>query len=137
MEGFARRLAIPESLYRLSVGVGLRHPVMSRHVALMAGSIFLAWVDLSQTGHAYSADEKQRAKAVDRRVSGLALHLVPVSLLTMLFLAQTLALVFATWVLKERQRSRVTPRYTVWSQFSRRAPDQETFSWHLASRLQR
>ena len=77
MEGFARRLAIPESLYRLSVGVGLRHPVMSRHVALMAGSIFLAWVDLSQTGHAYSADEKQRAKAVKRRVSGLALHLVP------------------------------------------------------------
>ena len=68
MEGFARGLAIPESLYRLSVGVGLRHPVMSRHVALMAGSIFLAWVDLSQTGHAYSAD---------RRVSGMALHLVP------------------------------------------------------------
>ena len=37
-------------------------------------------------------------------------NLYTVSLLTMLFLAQTLAFVFITWALKERHRSRVTPR---------------------------
>ena len=44
----------------------------------------------------------------------------------MLFCVQTLALVFSTWDLKERQRSKVTPRYTGWSQFSRGMLDQET-----------
>ena len=49
--------AMPDSRYRLSVGVGLRHPVIRRHVALTAGSIFFAWTDLSHTGQAYSAVE--------------------------------------------------------------------------------
>ena len=49
--------AIPDRMYRLSIGVGLRHPVIRRQVALMAGSIFLACADLSQTGQAYSAVE--------------------------------------------------------------------------------
>ena len=48
---------MPDRRYRLSVGVGLRHPVTRRQVVLMAGSIFLAWADLSHTGHAYSAVE--------------------------------------------------------------------------------
>ena len=95
---------------RLSVFVDLRHPVIRRQVALVTGSIFLACVDRSQTGHAYSAVEKQRASAVDRIVCGSAPHFVPVSLLMMLFRAHTLALVFWTCDLKERHRSRVTPR---------------------------
>ena len=49
--------AMPDRRYRLCVSVGLRHPVTKRQVALMAGSIFLAWADLSHTGHAYSAVE--------------------------------------------------------------------------------
>ena len=49
--------AIPDRMYKLSTGVGLRHPVISRQVALRAGSIFFACVDLSQTGQAYSAAE--------------------------------------------------------------------------------
>ena len=43
-------------------------------------------------------------------------------------LEQTLAFVFSTWVLKERQRSRVSPKYTGCWQVSRAVPDQETFS---------
>ena len=42
---------------RLSAEDGVRHPVIRWQVALSAGYIFLAWVDLSQAGHAYSADE--------------------------------------------------------------------------------
>ena len=49
--------AIPDKMYRQSVDVGLRQPVIRRHVALIIGSIFLAWADLSQAGHAYSAVE--------------------------------------------------------------------------------
>ena len=37
--------------------VGLRQPVISRQEAFRAGSNFLAWVDLSHTGLAYSAVE--------------------------------------------------------------------------------
>ena len=33
---------MPERMYRLSVGVGLRQPVTTRQVALMAVLIFLA-----------------------------------------------------------------------------------------------
>ena len=91
-----------QSMCKLSVGVGLRHPVIRRQVVLSAGSIFLAWVDLSQAGHAYSADMQQSAKAKeDHKVAGLAPHLVPVSLLRMLFLAETLTFLFSTWVLNE------------------------------------
>ena len=49
--------AMPASMYRLSVGVGRRHPVIWRQQALRAVSTFFAWVDLSHTGHAYSAAE--------------------------------------------------------------------------------
>ena len=49
--------AIPARVYRLSVGVALRQPVIRRQLALRAGSIFFAWQDLSHTGHAYSAVE--------------------------------------------------------------------------------
>ena len=41
---------MPDKMYRLSVGVGLRHLLIRRQVALMAGSIFLAWADHAQTG---------------------------------------------------------------------------------------
>ncbi len=55
--------ATPDSvyIYSLCTGVGLRHTGTRWQVALMSGSIFLAWGDLSQTGHAYSAVEWQKA----------------------------------------------------------------------------
>ena len=121
--------AMPERMYRLSVGVGLRQPVTRQQVALMAGLIFFSvnW----------SLPYCTCILAVNRRVLGVAPQLVPVSLLMMLFLAQTFAFVFSTWASKDRQRSRVTPRYTGWSQLSSGVPDQVTFSWQFASWLHR
>ena len=49
--------AMPARIYMLSVVVGRRHPVIRRQLALRAGSTFFACVDLSHTGHAYSAEE--------------------------------------------------------------------------------
>ena len=47
--------AIPEGRYTFSTDVGLRHPVMGRDASFRAGSSLLTCVDLSHTGHAYSA----------------------------------------------------------------------------------
>ena len=102
--------AIPDRLYRSSVGVGFRQPVMRRQVEFMTGSSFLACADLSQTGQAYSAVDMHRARAVDRIVLGEAPHCVLLSLRMMLFLVHTFALVFSTCLLKVRLLSRVTPR---------------------------
>ena len=49
--------AILARVYRVSVGVALRQPVIKRQLALRAESNFLACDDLSHTGLAYSADE--------------------------------------------------------------------------------
>ena len=49
--------AIPARRYTLSTDVGLRHNGMERHASIRAGSGFLTCVDLSNTGHAYSAVE--------------------------------------------------------------------------------
>ena len=88
---------MPESMYRRSVGVGLRHssrhPVISRQVA--------SWLDPTSS-HGWTFPRLGmrillmiRANAVERSVRRLASHLIPVNLLTMLFLVQTLALVFS------------------------------------------
>ena len=60
--------AIPHNKYRSSTLVGLRHPEMALHAAFRTGSIFEACDDLLQTGDAYSAAEKHRARAVVRIV---------------------------------------------------------------------
>ena len=49
--------AIPARRYTFSTDVGLRHTVMERHASFRAGSSLLTCVDLSHTGHAYSAVE--------------------------------------------------------------------------------
>ena len=49
--------AIPARRYTLSTDVGLKHPVMERHASFRAGLNLLMCVDLSHTGHAYSAVE--------------------------------------------------------------------------------
>ena len=65
--------AIPHSKYRSSTLVGLRHPEMTLQGASMTRSIFEACDDLLQTGDAYSAKEKHRARAVVR----IVWHLFP------------------------------------------------------------
>ena len=50
-----------------------------------AGSCFLAWVNLSQTGHACSAEEQHRVRGVDCNVCAVAPHLELVSFRNMLF----------------------------------------------------
>ena len=54
--------AIPHNKYRSSTLVGLRHREMALHAAFRTGSIFEACDDLLQTGDAYSAEEKHRAR---------------------------------------------------------------------------
>ena len=54
--------------YRSSTLVGIRHPEMALQAAFRTGSIFEACDYLLQTGDAYSAEEKHRAKAVGRIV---------------------------------------------------------------------
>ena len=102
--------AMPDRIYRLSVGVGFRQPVISRQAALIAGSSFLACADLSHTGQAYSALDKHKASAVDRIVLGFAPHCVPLSLRNILFLAHTLPFVFSMCFLYVKLLSSVTPR---------------------------
>ena len=63
-------LAMPARMCRLLMLVGFRHPVMHLQLSLRTGFSFLAWVDHSHAGHAYSAVEKQRARAVAHSVLG-------------------------------------------------------------------
>ena len=49
--------AIPARRYTLSTDVSLRHPVIEQHALFRAESSLLTCVDLSHTGHAYSAVE--------------------------------------------------------------------------------
>ena len=102
--------AIPHNKYRSSTLVGLRHPEMALQAAFRTGSIFEACDDLLQTGDAYSAAEKHRARAVVRIVLASVPQLVFANFLRMLFLAPVFALVLAMWSLYVRHRSRVTPR---------------------------
>ena len=60
--------AIPHNKYRSSTLIGLRHPEIALQAAFWAGSIFEACDYLLQTGDAYSAEEKHRARAVVRIV---------------------------------------------------------------------
>ena len=60
--------AIPHNKYRSSTLVGLRHPEIALQASFRTGSIFEACDDLLQTGDAYSAEEKHRARAVVRIV---------------------------------------------------------------------
>ena len=46
---------IPEKRYTFSTDIGLIHPVMERHASFRVGSSLLTCIDLSHTGHAYSA----------------------------------------------------------------------------------
>ena len=85
---------MPARMYKLSMLVDFRHPVIHLQLSFRAGSSFLAWVDLSHTGQAYSAVEKLRARAVERSVFGHAPHLVLVSLRRMLLREPTFAFVF-------------------------------------------
>lgn len=79
------------------MSLGFKQTVITRQALFNAGSSFLAWVDPSQTGHAYSTEEYHRAEAVDGNVRAAAPHL-------------DFSLVFMICSLKERVRSSVTPR---------------------------
>ena len=70
----------------------LRHPEMALQAAFRTGSIFEACDDLLQTGDAYSADEKHRARAVVRIVPASVPQLVFANFLRMLFLAPVFAM---------------------------------------------
>ena len=72
-----------------------RHPEMALHAAFRTGSISEACDDLLQTGDAYSAAEKHRARAVVRIVMASVPQLVFANFLRMLFLAPVFALVLA------------------------------------------
>ena len=87
--------AIPHNKYRSSTLVGLRHPEIALQAAFRTGSIFEACDDLLQTGDAYSAEEKHRARAVVRIVLASVPQLVFANFLRMLFLAPVFALVLA------------------------------------------
>ena len=60
--------AIPYNKYRASTLIGLRHPEMALQAAFRTRSIFEACDDRLQTGDAYSAEEKHRARVVVRIV---------------------------------------------------------------------
>ena len=79
--------------------VGLRHPVIALQDEFRAGSILGAWADLLHTGDAYSAAEKQSARAVVRIVLASVPQLVLASFLRMLLRAPTFAFVLAMWFL--------------------------------------
>ena len=96
-------------LYEQS-GVGLRVPVIFRHALFSSGSIFFAWQDFPHTGAQYSAVENEMTIAVIFMVTGCAPQLVFDNFSRMLFLDATFALVLLTCSLKDRVRSRVTPR---------------------------
>ena len=59
---------MPARMGRLSAGVGRRHPVTIRKMALMAGSIRRVWVLRHKTGAQYSAVECTRARVAVRNV---------------------------------------------------------------------
>ena len=79
--------AIPHNKYRSSTLVGLRHPEMVTQATFRTGSIFEACDALLQTGDAYSAEEKHRARAVVRIVLASVPQLVFANFLRMLFMA--------------------------------------------------
>ena len=54
---------------------GLKHPVIDLHASFSSGSSLEACGDLAQTGHAYSAAEKDSANAVVLIVLALQPHL--------------------------------------------------------------
>ena len=83
---------------------------MAPQAAFRTGSIFEACDDLLQTGDAYTAEEKRRARAVVRIVLASVPQLVFANFLRMLFLTPVFALVFAMWSLYVWNRSRITPR---------------------------
>ena len=84
---------------------------MALQAAFRTGSMFEACDDLLQTGDAYSAEEKHRARAVVRIVLVFVPQLlVFANLLRMLFLTPVFALVLAMWSLYVRHRSRVAPK---------------------------
>lgn len=93
--------AMPERRCRLFMLLGFKQPVIKRQVLFNAGSSFLAWVDPSQTGHACSAEEYHRAEAVCCS-SPFGVSQFPGDVV--------FSLVFMICSLKERVRSRVTPR---------------------------
>ena len=68
--------AIPHNKYRSSTLVGLRHPEIALQAAFRTGSIFEACDYLLQTGDAYSAEEKHRARAVVRIVQFNSIQLL-------------------------------------------------------------
>ena len=74
--------------------VGLRHPVIFLQVVLIVVSKIFVCLDLAHTGHAYSATEKDKAKAAVLMVLGFAPYLVVTSLDIIAFLDSTLCLVF-------------------------------------------
>ena len=84
--------AIPHNKYRSSTLVGLMHPEMALQAAYRTGSIFEACDDLLQTGDAYSAAEKHRARAVVRIVLASVPQLVFANFLRMMFLAPVFAM---------------------------------------------
>ena len=69
--------------------------MIALQASFRTGSILAAWADLLQTGDAYSAAEKHRARAVVRIVVASVPHLVLASFLSIEFLELTLALVLA------------------------------------------
>ena len=88
--------AIPHNRSRSSTIVGLRHPEMALQAVFMTRSICEACDDLLQTGDAFSAEEKHRARAVVRIVMASVPQLVFASFLRILFLAPVFVFVLAT-----------------------------------------
>ena len=60
--------------------------MIALQASFRTGSILAAWTDLLQTGDAYSAAEKHRARAVVRIVLASVPHLVLASFLSIEFL---------------------------------------------------
>ena len=60
--------------------------MIALQASFRTGSILAAWADLLQTGDAYSAAEKHRARAVVRIVLASVPHLVLASFLSIEFL---------------------------------------------------
>ena len=50
---------MPDKRQTSSVLVDFKHPVIDLQAVFRTGSILAAWLDLLQTGEAYSAAEKQ------------------------------------------------------------------------------
>ena len=87
--------AIPASRRKLSMLLDCRHPVMERQASFNTGLTLCACVDLSHTGHAYSAVELLSNGAVVLMLTGFAQHFELVSFFRTLYLATVFALTFA------------------------------------------